>query len=197
LEQKGIIDESKNLCKQIGKKFGEIKKIDIGSANSLNDSTGRDRILNEIEVLIGNIPSTNKLWKGLEPESYNKSFDTILTGMKTAALRWQKHLIRAQNLEISNLKNKLKGLNLNENKIEYLDLESKLVTKQALKLREQLLDSKISEVLGSEKPSKTFIEISKITSSDADLSIIKNENGETFRSKSEQNEYRFIQEGSN
>jgi hypothetical protein len=135
------------------------------------------------------LPTTVELWKGLDPESRKDSFEDLLTGMKRAALRWQKPLIRAQNLEISNLKNKIKGLKLTENAKDYLEVENKLIAKQDLKLREQLMDSKISEVLGSEKLSKTFLEIAKVTSSDADLKVIANDNGELFNDRTERNNF--------
>jgi Reverse transcriptase (RNA-dependent DNA polymerase) len=188
-EQKGIINDSKDLSKQIGKKFGELKKFDIKNANGFNGELDRERLVNDIEVQLNSLPATVELWNGLDSESHKTSFDEILTGMKVAALRWQKHLIRAQNLEIANLKNSIKGLNLNKSAKDYLEIENKLIAKQDLKLREQLMDSKISEVLGSEKPSKTFMEIAKLTSQDADLKIIANEKGESFTDTSEQKNY--------
>jgi hypothetical protein len=175
-EQKNLLNESKAICNNVGKKFGELKKVIISIANGKNfNELHRERLLDEIETLLETVPDTNELWRGLDPEHYNKNFENLLTGMRTAALRWQKLLVRAQNLEITNLKNKIKGVNTRSE--EYIILENILISKQDNKLREQLLDSKLSEVLGSEKPSRHFLDIAKVTSSDESLTVIKKGDG--------------------
>jgi Reverse transcriptase (RNA-dependent DNA polymerase) len=184
-EQKTLLNESKAICNNVGKKFGELKKVIISIANGKNfNELHRDRLLEEIETLLVTVPDTDELWRGLDPEHYNENFENLLTGMRTAALRWQKLLVRAQNLEISNLKNKIKGVNTRSE--EYVILENILITKQDNKRREQLLDSKLSEVLGSEKPSRHFLDIAKVTSSDESLTVIKKGDGSNFENVSDQ-----------
>jgi hypothetical protein len=98
----------------------------------------------------------------------------------------QSHLIRIQNLAISEIKKKISNATNAETKLALID---KLNILQDIKIREQMHDWKISEILNDEKPSKHFLDIAKKGKSGSDVNEIRDNTGNVFDSKEELNEH--------
>jgi hypothetical protein len=89
-------------------------------------------------------------------------------------------------LAISELKNKIKQLGSGGKDAfndDFFALETKLKNRQDNKVREQMLDWKVSEIFNVEKLSKHFLDIAAKTGNKGKLSDIKDNSGNGFLSE--------------
>jgi Reverse transcriptase (RNA-dependent DNA polymerase) len=71
----------------------------------------------------------------------------------------------------------------------YHEIESELSKKRDLKIRDQLYELKLGEVLHAEKPSAHFLDIAKTKTNQAGLNLIRNDKGTKFLNDTERGEY--------
>jgi hypothetical protein len=120
------------------------------------------------------------------------NFERLVSGIKARADSWQKHLIRVQDLAIAEIKKKLaqqKDGGKDAFNDQYRSLENTLKILQNAKIRNQMLDWKISEVFDVEKPSKHFLDIASKTTNKGNLADIKSDTGEPFLNKQDRNKH--------
>jgi hypothetical protein len=98
-------------------------------------------------------------------------------------------LIRIQDLAISEIKKRMGEIRRGANNDLYKNLTNKLNTLLDTKLREQMLDWKISEVLHVEKPSQHFLDIAKKGKKEGNISEIRDDTGTEFESESDRAVY--------
>jgi hypothetical protein len=125
-------------ARAVGKLFSELKKLGIKRVLTNGSLDPEERLVRNIEAGIADLPETDRLWRGLDPENCNKNFKELTVSIQRAGLSWQKHLFRVQNLEISELQKKLSNLNqsIKEQQKKYHEIESELVKKRDLKIRD-------------------------------------------------------------
>jgi GH35 family endo-1,4-beta-xylanase len=135
------------------------------------------------------LPDSTRLWELLDPEGdeINAKFAELVKCMYERGLGWQSHHFRVQNLAIERLKKKL--LNADTGSHEFEVTEKLLITMQDLKLRNQINELRIGEVLSSEKPSKHFLDIASCKKSVSKLEDIRQENGDEFKCPVERAKY--------
>jgi hypothetical protein len=106
------VSNIRNNIRRIGTQLSRVKSLQIKNAlNETNElKNAITTALDEIELSIAQLPGTDYLWTTYCIENIPESFENILTKIKQRANSWQKHLIRVQDLAISELKKKIKLL---------------------------------------------------------------------------------------
>jgi hypothetical protein len=110
------------------------------------------------------------------------------SGSRISQLRIQDLAIRIQDLAIAEIK-KMSRSKRATNNDSYEKLANTLNTLVDTKLREQMLDWKISEVLHVEKPSQHFLDIAKKGKKVGNISDIKDDTGTEFESEGDRAAY--------
>jgi hypothetical protein len=175
------------LASCIGKAFLDLKKYQIQNcANPINDSA--NKIL-ELEESINNLPEFSRLWAFFEPEAddINTKFIALVQSMHDRGMGWQSHHFRVQNLAIDRLRKKLVTENTGTD--VFFETEKLLINMQDLKLKNQINELRIGEVLNSETPSRHFLDIAKCKNISASLDDIKKDCGSDFECQNDRAQY--------
>jgi hypothetical protein len=175
------------LASRIGKAFSDLKKYQIQNcANFTNDLLNK---IVELEESFNNLPEFVRLWTLLEPEAndINTKFAALVQNMHDRGMGWQSHHFRVQNLAIDRLKKKLVAENTGTD--AFLETEKLLINMQDLKLKNQINELRIGEVLNSEKPSRHFLDIAKCKNTGESLDYIKKDCGGDFECQNDRVQY--------
>jgi hypothetical protein len=178
-----------NAARDCGRIFSDVKKLQAKDALLGGDMLKKDEIntkLDNINQLINALPSVSELWDRYALDDPKNKFCNLITRVRQRASMTQRHLIRIQNLAISEIKKKISSETDTETKLALID---KLNILQDSKIREQMHDWKISEILNDEKPSKHFLDIARKGKSGSDINDIRDDAGNAFDSKEELNEH--------
>jgi hypothetical protein len=172
-----------NTLKHCGREFSNLKKLQIKRAiyGNVSETLIAEKI-GEINQSLNTIPTSSELWHR-SVHNPNETFKNLLNRIRNRALSTQKHMIRIQDLAIAEIKKKMGKVKRETNNDLYEKLSNNLNTLVDTKLREQMLDWKISEVLHVEKPSQHFLDIAKKGKKEGNISEIKDDTGTEFESE--------------
>jgi hypothetical protein len=187
------VNNIRDNIRGIGTQLSRLKALQI--KNALNETeelkNAITAALDGIELSIAQLPGTDYLWATYCSENLPESFKNVLAKIRQRANSWQKHLIRVQDLAISELKKKIKLLGSGGKDTfndDFFALKADLKNWQDNKVREQMLDWKVSEIFNVEKPSKHFLDIAAKTGNKGKLSDIKDNSGNDFLSEDDRTE---------
>jgi hypothetical protein len=115
--------------------------------------------------------------------------DTLLNNIRNEVTSYQHFISKFKNSKtdelISNLNDLKNTANATDNNMDkILKIEKKLENLADEEISAKLLDSPLYEHLHNEKMSPVFLKLAKISSSEAKLSDIKNNNGGNFDNSS-------------
>jgi hypothetical protein len=124
------VNNIRNNIRRIGAQLSRVKSLQIKKALNETDELKNaiTTALDEIELSIAQLPGTDYLWTTYFIENLPESFENILANIKQRANSWQKHLIRVQDLAISELKKKIKLLVSRKNNVYVEKLDCVMVS---------------------------------------------------------------------
>jgi exonuclease III len=177
----------------IGSELSNLKKLQVGEALGKCIPEQIFEKIGYIKNQLSELGDFSELWGSLNEVNATNNFTYLVEKVRSRAVIWQKHLIRVQNLALATLKKRLTGLksNYNENAELIKHLEAELDLKMDSKLREQMLELKIGEVLNREKPSKKFLDLANICKKSVGLEVIRMPNGNKFKSQKDREQHIF------
>jgi hypothetical protein len=132
-----------NAARNCGRNFSEVKKLQARDAFLGGDLLKKDEInakLDTINQLINALPPAAELWDRCASDNPKSNFCNLITLICQRASTSQSHLIRIQNLAISEIKKQISNATSAETKLALID---KLNILQDIKIREQMHDWKI------------------------------------------------------